>query len=193
MYVLWLNAVLKAVWYVQSTHIQVWNFFLLLFAYYVASCCGELEVETVPVEFCNFEILWLLWILLQKLHQSYLCNGLLEVQHPISGTSVKKCNSIFLLDANFSILGNASWVFVRGTFSFLSGELYGKLWVQDRVARVLHYVALKDVKLLQTHSLSQFSFPACVETGILMIFLLLFVHEFSFPLTYLVCGFVPRC
>jgi len=78
-------------------------------------------------------------------------------------------------------------VFVRVTFSFLSGGLYRKIWVQDPAARVLQYVALKDVKLLQTHSLSQFSFPACVETAILMIFLLLFVHGFCFPLLHIRC------
>lgn len=94
-------------------------------------------------------------------------------------------NSIFLLDANFGILGNASCVFVRGTFSFRFGDLYRKIWIQDPAARILQYVALKDVKLLQTHSLSQISFPACVETGILMTFLLLFVHGFSFPLLHI--------
>lgn len=76
---------------------------------------------------------------------------------------------------------------VRDTFSFLSGELYRKIWIEDPAARIPQYVALEDVKLLQTHSLSQFSFPVGVETGILMIFLVLFVRGISFLLLHIQC------
>lgn len=110
----------------------------------------------------------------------------MEVRHPISGTSVKTWNLIFLLDSSFNNLGNASCMFVRGTFSFLSGELYRKIRIQAPAARIQD-VALKDVKLLGTHRLSQFSFPVCVETGILVIFLLLFVRGFSFLLLHIKC------
>lgn len=79
-------------------------------------------------------------------------------------------------------------MFVRGTFSFLSGELYRKIWFQDCVARILQNFALKDVKLLQTHSLSQVSFPVGGNWDSNDFSFAVCTWVFLSSLTYSVCG-----